>query len=581
MCTQAVVREGRGRDGPRIGSQHMHADGGRLHVESARPRNRCVLGRGVMRCGTRRDRARHAHDIDDRAARRHECGPSSGGNANHCEVQEFNCRARRIRVVIEQGRAERTARIVDQERDSIDVLQTSLEGRDAVIGGQIRHQCVATERLSSLSKTLGATCHQQQLGVGAPQSTRERQADARRATGHHDQGTLRHGNGAYPGARYTRGVNHVPEPPRRVELTITTRTLVRLLVTIAVFLLIIYTLWQVRDIGVLVLISAFLALALNPLVTVLEVRLGGRRGVASVIVVIGLLVVLIIFLAALLTPLYSEVRSFATRAPSLIDELRHWGPFARFDNQYNLVQRIRDGATQYSDRLPAQADNLLGVATAVVAGFGKAVTVMFMTLFLLLEIPRFLRTATELLRPGHADRSLQVFDQVNGTIARWTAGVLFIAFIAGTTVGITAWVLGVPFALALGLLVGVLDLIPLIGATIGSTVAVLVALTQSFTAGLIMLVLAVAYQFIENHIIQPVVMRKSIDVSPFIVLVSVLVGASLLGIIGALLAIPVAGSVQVVLRTVLDARRQRVAAERQLMLDLAGASSATTEGDSP
>ena len=118
-------------------------------------------------------------------------------------------------------------------------------------------------------------------------------------------------------------------------------------------------------------------------------------------------------------------------------------------------------------------------------------------------------------------------------------------------------------ALALALLVGLLDIIPLVGATIGSTVAVLVALTHSLTAGIVMLVLAISYQFLENHVIQPLVMRKSVDVSPFIVLVSVLVGASLLGIVGALLAIPVAGSVQVILRQVLQARKSRVAAERE------------------
>jgi predicted PurR-regulated permease PerM len=275
------------------------------------------------------------------------------------------------------------------------------------------------------------------------------------------------------------------------------------------------------------------------------------------------------------------MRSFATRAPGLIDELRNWSVFRRFDDRYDFATRLEEGATQYSDRLPAQAGNLLGVATAVVTGFGKALTVLFMTLFLLLEIPRFLRTITELLRPGAADRSLVVFDQVNGTIARWTAGVLFIATIAGTITGVSAWLLGVPFALALALLVGVLDLIPLVGATIGSIVVVLVAFTHSLTAGIVMLILAVIYQFLENHIIQPVVMRKSIDVSPFIVLVSVLVGASLLGIIGALLAIPIAGSVQVVLRQLLEARRSRVAAERQLREDSDGSPAVITEGDMP
>ena len=282
--------------------------------------------------------------------------------------------------------------------------------------------------------------------------------------------------------------------------------------------------------------------------------------------------------------MYPDVR-FATvggkAAPGLIDELRNWSVFKRFDDRYDFATRLEEGATQYSDRLPAQAGNLLGVATAVVTGFGKALTVLFMTLFLLLEIPRFLRTITELLRPGAADRSLVVFDQVNGTIARWTAGVLFIATIAGTVTGVSAWLLGVPFALALALLVGVLDLIPLVGATIGSIVVVLVAFTHSLTAGIVMLILAVIYQFLENHIIQPVVMRKSIDVSPFIVLVSVLIGASLLGIIGALLAIPIAGSVQVVLRQLLEARRSRVAAERQLLEDSDGSPVVIIEGELP
>ena len=355
----------------------------------------------------------------------------------------------------------------------------------------------------------------------------------------------------------------MPEPPRRVEITVSTRTLVRVMLVLALFLFGMYVLWQVRMIGELILISAFLALALNPLVTTLTPRLRGHRGAACVVVVLAVIVFLIIFLAALLTPLYEEIRSFATRAPRLLEELQTWGPFQRMDARYNLIERLRQGAEEYSNRLPNEADNLLGVATAVVAGFGKAITVLFMTLFLLLEIPRFLRTATELLRPGHADRSLVVFQQVNGTIARWTAGVLFIAIIAGSTVGVTAWILGVPFALALALLVGLLDIIPLVGATIGSTVAVLVALTHSLTAGIVMLVLAISYQFLENHVIQPLVMRKSVDVSPFIVLVSVLVGASLLGIVGALLAIPVAGSVQVILRQVLQARKSRVAAERE------------------
>ena len=356
------------------------------------------------------------------------------------------------------------------------------------------------------------------------------------------------------------------DPNRRLEVTISTRTLLRLLLVGTGFIALAFLLWEIRTVLQLVLISTFLALALNPIVSVLERRLGNRRGIAAVIVVLVLILLVFAFLAALLTPLYNELRSLATRAPVLIDDLSTWRPFAEFDRRYNFIVRLQEAASQYSSRLPATADSLLGVATAVVTGFGKALTVLFMTLFLLLEIPRFLRATTELLHPGHADRSHEMFEQINGTVARWTAGVLLISTIAGAVTGVTAWILGVPFALALALLVAVLDVIPLIGATIGSIIVVLVAFTHSLTAGIVMLVLAVVYQFLENHIIQPVVMRKSIDVSPFVVLVSVLAGASLLGIIGALLAIPIAGSAQVVLRRLLEGRRERVSAERQLML---------------
>jgi predicted PurR-regulated permease PerM len=361
-------------------------------------------------------------------------------------------------------------------------------------------------------------------------------------------------------------VSPAPEPPPRVEVAIPTRTLVRILITVLAFGVLIAGLWQVRSVLTLFVVAAFLALALNPIVSVLERRLGGRRGIAAAVVILGVMVVAGLIVAALVTPVYNEMRSLATRAPLLVDDLRTWGPFADLDARYDFLSRTRDFIDEYADRLPAQASNLLGVATAVVTGLGKALTVLFMTLFLLLEIPRLTRSITELLRPGYADRSLEVFEQVNGTIARWTGGVLLIASIAGTTMGVTAWVLDVPYALALGLLVGMLALIPLIGATIGSAIAVLVALTQSVTAAVILLLFAVAYQLLENHVIQPVVMRRTVDVSPFIVLASVLVGASLLGIIGALLAIPVAGSVQVVLREILKARRVSVAAEREFLV---------------
>jgi predicted PurR-regulated permease PerM len=350
-------------------------------------------------------------------------------------------------------------------------------------------------------------------------------------------------------------------PPERVEIRIPPRALLVALVTASAFLLGLLLLWEIRSVLELILISLFLALALNPIVTSLQGRLGGHRAVAALITMFAVLVFTSVFLAAVLTPLYSEFRTLADRAPDLLQEVRRSVIFGELDRRLDLIDRISSVASENADRLPATASSLVGYAGVFLAGIGKTVTVFFMTLFLLLEIPGMVRNVTELLRPNLANRSLEVFTDINATIARWTGGVLLIASIAGTVIGVSAWILGVPFALGLALLVGFLGVIPLIGATIGSAAAVLVALTQSVTTGVIMLVIAVVYQLVENHIIQPIVMRRTVSVSPFIILVSVLAGAALLGVVGALLAIPIAGSIQVVLRRILDARRTRIRTE--------------------
>ncbi len=361
-------------------------------------------------------------------------------------------------------------------------------------------------------------------------------------------------------------------PPQRVLVSVSTRSLLRVLVTATAFLLILFVLWQVRSVLELVLVSGFLALALNPLVTALQKAMGGRRTLATIVVMLLVLVFVTLFLVAVLTPLYTELRNLVERAPVLLRDVQDLALLKDLDARFGVIERLSETADTYANRLPDEAGSLLGVASAVLTGLGKVITIFFMTLFILLEIPRFVTSATELLRPQHADRSLEVFTDVNLTIARWTGGVLLLGTIAGTTVGVSAWLLGVPFALALALIVGVLDLIPLIGATVGSAIAVLVAFTTSMTAGVVMLVLAVIYQLLENHVLQPIIMRRTVDVSPFIVLVSVLIGASLVGVVGALLAIPIAGSVQVVLRRILEARRSAVAAEREALPATAGGS---------
>ncbi len=199
------------------------------------------------------------------------------------------------------------------------------------------------------------------------------------------------------------------------------------------------------------------------------------------------------------------------------------------------------------------------------------VSVLFLTLFLLLELPSLGRSILSLLRPLQAVRAEHVVAEINQNLSRYVAGVFTIGLLAGTAAWLALTVLGVPFALVLAMIVGVFDLIPLIGATIGLVICVLVAFTQGVVPGLGMLVFGVVYQQVENNVIQPIVMRKSVAVSPFVVLFSVLAGSALLGIVGALLAIPFAGSVQIALRGVVEQRRAAMGEEAAQLAAGAGA----------
>jgi len=349
-----------------------------------------------------------------------------------------------------------------------------------------------------------------------------------------------------------------PDPPQRVEIVVSSRTVVRMLAVATAFLALLYVLWVVRDVLILVLISTFLAISINPLVVLVERYARLSRGPAVVLVFLSLLILLGAFLVALLTPLYSEVREFADNVPTYLEQLQESRLFRDLDREYDILDKLQAQAEDLPARLPDTAGSLLGLAGTVFNAILKFVTVLFLTVFILLELPALGRSILALLYPESAERATRIAADVNVTIARWVAGTLIVATIAGVSTYVAATIVGVPFAIVLALLVALFDLIPLVGATIGAVVVVGVAFTQGVTPGIVMLVFSLVYQQLENQIIQPIVMKRSVSVSPFIVLTSVLIGSSLLGVIGALLAIPFAGSIQIALREVVEARRNRV-----------------------
>jgi predicted PurR-regulated permease PerM len=352
----------------------------------------------------------------------------------------------------------------------------------------------------------------------------------------------------------------VSVPPQRVELTISNRTLLRVLAITALFIFVIDLRSSLHNVLIELLISVFLAVALNPLVSATERRLHLKHGPAAIVVFVGTILVVVIFLIVIFTPLYNEVRDFAEHLPDYIDKAEKSRLFKDLDQRYDLLKKLRQQSKTLPSRLPATASAALGLAGTVASAVFETITVLFLTLFLLLELPSIGRSVVSLLPPAHADTAIRMQGEISSTVARYVATNIAVSIFAGLVTWISLLILGVPFALVLALLMGLFDLLPLIGATLGGTIVVLVAtITVSVTAGVIMIVVLVVYQQTENHLVQPIVMKRSVAVSPLIVILSVLVGAALLGILGALLAIPVAGSIQIALRDIVEARRTRVA----------------------
>jgi predicted PurR-regulated permease PerM len=294
-----------------------------------------------------------------------------------------------------------------------------------------------------------------------------------------------------------------------------------------------------------VLISAFLALAMDPAVRSLQ-----RRGIRSRAAAAGV-VYLIAFagiaaLAALFIPtLVSQVNDFVDAVPGYVRDLTHGrGSLGFLETKYHVVERVQKAV---DGRGADGASTALSVGRTLVTGVAATVTIIFMTFFMLLEGPSWLERFYGVLPRRDEARWRAVGHDIARTVSGYVTGNLLISLVAGTTAAIVLALLGVPFSIALGLLVFVLDLIPLAGATIGAIVCVLVALTVSTTTALVVLAWFVVYQQLENHLLQPLIYGRTVQLSPLAVLISVLVGAELAGVVGALAAIPVAGTIQILL----------------------------------
>jgi predicted PurR-regulated permease PerM len=306
-----------------------------------------------------------------------------------------------------------------------------------------------------------------------------------------------------------------------------------------------------------VVIALFLALALDPFVGWLQRR--AHLGRAPAIGVAYLLVALVVVAVGwtFVPKLVDETDGLVQALPGYVHDLTHGrGRLGFLETKYHIVEKVRQqvkngGATKVLGLSGAAVTVTKSIITVVAA----TITILFLSFFMLLEGRGWVERSFALLPEQSRPRWRAVGEDVYKTIGGYVTGNLLISLIAGLSITIVLVATGVPYAVALGLLVAVLDLIPLAGATVAGIIVAIVALLHSVPAGIIVIVFFITYQQLENHFLQPVIYGRTVQLSPLVVLVSVLVGAELAGILGALAAIPVAGSLQVVIRDQIAHRR--------------------------
>jgi predicted PurR-regulated permease PerM len=322
---------------------------------------------------------------------------------------------------------------------------------------------------------------------------------------------------------------------------------------------VLYVLWVARHVLSWLLIALFLALALNPAVEWLQQHGVKRRGLAAGIAFLVAIAVVVGLGFLFVPPLVDQVNAFANKVPDYVHDLTHGrGRLGFLETRYHIVERVKHavqggGVSKFAVGAGAALTVTKSVLTAVVA----TLTIVFMTFFMVLEGPEWMDRIYGTIPEEEQPRWRQVGHDVYRTVGGYVTGNLLISLIAGVASGLVIWIVGVPYAIALGLLVALLDLIPLAGATIAAILVVLVAIAASgVTQAIIIAVFFLVYQQLENHVIQPLVYGRTVQLSPLAVLVSVLIGAQIAGVLGALAAIPIAGTLQVLL---VDYRRHRVA----------------------
>ncbi len=340
---------------------------------------------------------------------------------------------------------------------------------------------------------------------------------------------------------------------------VTPRTVLVIIGIVLASAALLFLTWQLRTIVRWVVIALFLAVALNPAVNRLH-RWRVPRAVAIGVVYVLMLLVITGLAALIVRPLVAQAQGLIDYATDLYTNRQGViGSLQGLAEQYGLggyIDTIQRQIATLPSRLSVAVGPLVSATLGIVSSVYASITILLLTFFLILDGERFAAAALGLLAPGQQPRFRRILDQSAGAVSGYISGNLTISLIAGVATFAVLTVLQMPYALILALVVALFDLVPLIGATLGAAAVSVVGLFVDPVKGGILIVFFLIYQQVENNVLQPLVYGRSVQLHPLAVFLAVLAGGEILGILGALLAIPIAEIIRILVVDWLDSRRR-------------------------
>ncbi|MBK5227570.1 MAG: AI-2E family transporter [Actinobacteria bacterium] len=334
-------------------------------------------------------------------------------------------------------------------------------------------------------------------------------------------------------------------------------TIVRIVIVAAATILLLYGVYIVKHILMLVLVAAFLAAGLDPAVRRLE-KMGMRRSFAIATIFLGALGFIAAFIAAVIPPLVDQITAFAGNLPDYIRNLGQNNPrIKEWISSNNIADNLQSAVSDIPKNIGGSLGNVIGIAGSVLSALFNGLTVMILTIYFLSSLSHIREGSMKLVPRSKREKVSELLDPILEKIGGYIAGQISVALIAGVLAFLFLLIVGMPFPVALALWVAISALIPMVGATLGAIPAVIVAFFTSTGLGIGTLVYFIVYQQVENYVIAPRIMTRAVDISPAAVLLSALIGGSLLGFVGALMAIPTAASLKLIFQEVVLPRTEK------------------------